>query len=178
MATIFSHVLIPITLRVGFGRERISNRLLALGCLGAILPDGDVIAFKLGIAYEDAFGHRGASHSISFALLMGVLAMLFSKQLHASKISAFLVMFISTLSHACLDAMTSGGHGVALLWPYDDTRYFFPWRPIKVSPIGSAFFTERGMQTVISEAKTILLWCVVSGTLMFGIRRVFSTKER
>jgi inner membrane protein len=178
MATIFSHVLIPITLRVGFGRDRISNRLLALGCLGAILPDGDVVAFKLGIAYEDAFGHRGASHSISFALLMGILAMLFSKPLHASKTSAFLVMFISTLSHACLDAMTSGGHGVALLWPYEDTRYFFPWRPIKVSPIGGAFFSERGMQTVVSEAKTILVWCAAIGALMFGIRRVFSSKER
>jgi inner membrane protein len=44
-------------------------------------------------------------------------------------------------SHGILDAMTDGGLGVAFFSPFDDTRCFFPFRPIKVSPIGLSFFS-------------------------------------
>ena len=60
------------------------------------------------------------------------------------------------LSHSLLDALTTGGKGVALLSPFDNTRYFFPWKVIRVSPIGiSNFFTQRGVVVVISELKWI-----------------------
>jgi inner membrane protein len=53
-----------------------------------------------------------------------------------------------------LDAMTNGGLGVAFFAPFDTTRYFFPWRPITVSPIGvGSFFTHRGALVVLSEIK-------------------------
>jgi inner membrane protein len=177
MASLFGHILVPITLRIGLGRDVISNRLLSLACLGAMLPDADVIGFKFGIEYTSQFGHRGASHSFAFALCIGLLAMLFSKPLHASRMSAFLVVTLATLSHTVLDAMTSGGHGVAMAWPLNDERYFLPWRPIRVSPIGHAFFSARGVETLVSEAKTIGLWCLIIGSVMFGIRRVASPKE-
>ncbi|MBL4789136.1 MAG: hypothetical protein JKY60_08830, partial [Kordiimonadaceae bacterium] len=39
-----------------------------------------------------------------------------------------------------------------------DVRYFMPWQPVEVSPIGvSAFFTARGAQVLLSE----LYWIVV-----------------
>ena len=42
--------------------------------------------------------------------------------------------------------MTDGGRGVALLAPFDATRYFLPWRPIRVSPIGvHGIFGPRGL---------------------------------
>ena len=44
-------------------------------------------------------------------------------------------------SHGVLDALTDGGPGVAFLAPFDDTRYFFPWRPIRVSPLWRGFFS-------------------------------------
>ena len=49
--------------------------------------------------------------------------------------------------------MTTGGIGVALLAPIDNTRYFFPWRPIAVSPLGlRPFFTLRGIAILANEA--------------------------
>ena len=33
--------------------------------------------------------------------------------------------------------MTNGGRGVAFLSPFSNHRYFLPWRPIRVSPIGA-----------------------------------------
>ena len=56
-------------------------------------------------------------------------------------------------SHGVLDALTDGGSGVAFLAPFDDTRYFFPWRPIRVSPFWGGFFTPRGLETVTSESR-------------------------
>lgn len=74
MPTVFAHALVPIAIGLGLGRRRIPPRLLMAGAAAAMLPDADVVAFKFGIAYADALGHRGASHSVVFALLLGVLA--------------------------------------------------------------------------------------------------------
>jgi inner membrane protein len=52
--------------------------------------------------------------------------------------------------------LTDGGQGVMLLWPFDTTRWFLPWQPIRVSPIGGRFFTTRGLETVWSEL--LLIW--------------------
>ena len=43
------------------------------------------------------------------------------------------------LSHPLLDALTTGGLGVALWWPWSDVRIFAPLRLIPVSPIGVGF---------------------------------------
>jgi len=51
--------------------------------------------------------------------------------------------------------MTSGGFGIAFFAPFSNARYFFPWRPIVVSPIGiGAFFSHRGLEVMPSE----LVW--------------------
>ena len=50
--------------------------------------------------------------------------------------------------------MTNGGHGIALLWPISDQRYFFDWRPIQVSPLDPRRFMSRA----IAVAKSELLW--------------------
>jgi inner membrane protein len=53
--------------------------------------------------------------------------------------------------------MTDGGSGVAFFAPFSKARYFLPWRPIPVSPIGvSQFFGERGL--AIMQAEVALLW--------------------
>jgi inner membrane protein len=61
-----------------------------------------------------------------------------------------------------LDMFTNGGLGCALFAPFDNTRYFFPWRPIKVAPIGvGSFFTERGWAVFLSELKWVGLPSIV-----------------
>jgi inner membrane protein len=54
-----------------------------------------------------------------------------------------LYFFLSAASHGLLDALTDGGLGVAFFSPFEQTRYFFPVRPVAVSPIGiREFFNE------------------------------------
>lgn len=69
--------------------------------------------------------------------------------------------------------MTSGGLGVAFFSPLNNERYFFPWRPIKVSPIGaSSFFSEWGIKVIKSEAIWIEIPCTVYIIVMKIIRRI------
>jgi inner membrane protein len=70
-----------------------------------------------------------------------------------------------------LDAMTDGGSGVAFWAPFDDERYFLPWRPIPVSPIGRRFFTERGVAVLEGELLLVWLPAAIFAAVCLGVRR-------
>src|SRR4029078_11729766 len=40
----------------------------------SLLPDVDVIGFRLGVQYGAPWGHRGATHSLVFAVVAGLVA--------------------------------------------------------------------------------------------------------
>jgi inner membrane protein len=154
MPTIFTHAAVPVLLGAAAGRQRISRRLLWAGGIAAMLPDADTLGFRFHIAYANAFGHRGAMHSATFALLSATLAALMHRRLHATRVCTFVFIGLACLSHPLLDMLTDGGLGVALVWPFSSKRYVFPWHPIRVSPIGARFFSTRGWPVIESE----LLW--------------------
>jgi inner membrane protein len=57
-----------------------------------------------------------------------------------------------------LDAFTNGGLGVAFFSPFNRDRYFFPWRPILVSPISlGRFFSRQGYLVLKNEMVWIWL---------------------
>jgi inner membrane protein len=130
---------------------------VACGAL-ALLPDLDVIAFPLGIPYRSWCGHRGFSHSLCFALLAAAGAAAIAAPLLAMPWLVLLGCFFAVLaSHSLLDALTNGGCGVALFSPFDNRRWFFPWRPIQVSPIGWAVFSRWGFRALVSEVVWVWL---------------------
>lgn len=174
MATIITHPIIPIAAAYLISKDKVSPRLLIAACLASVLPDFDVIAFRFGVPYGDQFGHRGFTHSVMFAVFIGILGILFSKSLKAGKIIAFTMLFIGSVSHGILDALTDGGQGIAFFWPFDHGRYFFPIRPVEVSPIGlSNFLTARGASVLISE-----LWLIWLPTSMIIFAAYFIKKRR
>ena len=171
MPSIITHAAVPLALWAASELSRISPRLLGAGIVAAMLPDADVLGFVLRIPYADAFGHRGASHSLLFALVCALIAALCHRPLRAGALQAAAWTFVCAASHPLLDAMTNGGLGVALAWPWQDARYFAPWRPILVSPIGAGFFSARGLTTLGSElrwvwlplALAVLAWRLIQG---------------
>ena len=117
----------------------------------SILPDGDIIGRVFGIRLDDAWGHRGATHSLAFALGTAVAVALAAWRRRVPPLSTALLAFAVVASHGLLDATTDGGRGVALLWPLDATRYFAPWRPIPVAPLGLRFFSDVGLAVAFRE---------------------------
>jgi inner membrane protein len=172
MPTIMTHAAVPLALAVGLGTRAVPPRLLAAGVVVAILPDADVVGFRLGVSYEDALGHRGASHSLLAALCCGLAARAFTRRLGASFAVAFLFVTICAASHGLLDTLTSGGLGVALAWPASTERLFAPVRPIRVSPFGVSFLLSgRGVTVLYSELVAVWLPAFMLALALLGIRR-------
>lgn len=161
MPTIITHAVLPLAAGIALGRQRVSPRLVIAGMAAAILPDADVALFALGVEYAHAFGHRGASHSLVFALACGLLAARFARPLKASAFTTLLFVTASAASHPLLDMLTDGGLGVALYWPWSDTRHFAPWRMIEVSPFAHRFFSARGVEVLVSEVRWVWLPALV-----------------
>jgi inner membrane protein len=157
MASAVSHALVALALGKVSQHKVMTWPVLLLGVLCSIVPDLDVIGFRYGIPYDDVWGHRGFTHSIFFAGLLsaGLVGLWFRRQSRAVMAGIFFYLFLCTASHGVLDAMTDGGLGVAFFSPFDTTRYFFPVRPVVVSPIGiGGFFNEYGVRVLVSE----VLW--------------------
>ena len=172
MASALTHPVIPCAIAIALGRRRISVPLLLAGCIFSVAPDFDVIAFTFGISYASPFGHRGFTHSIAFAIVVAAIGACFSGQLRARPLTTLLFLFIATVSHPLLDALTNGGLGVALAWPFSDVRMFAPWQPVEVSPIGARrFFSAWGVRVLRSEL--VWIWAPATVVAMAGwlIRR-------
>jgi inner membrane protein len=124
---------------------------IALWSAVSLLPDLDVIGFALGVDYGDPWGHRGATHSLAFAIGVGLaagsIATWFRRPFSRTALLATAVL----ASHTLLDTLTDGGLGCALFWPFDLTRYFAPWNPLPVAPIGLSFFSVYGLTVALVE---------------------------
>jgi|ERR1041384_348715 inner membrane protein len=156
MPTVFSHAAIGFfAAKVPNGAGKSSSRMTVAAIILAAMPDADALFINI-VPYNSPFGHRGFTHSIFFAAVIGVLsALLFSKAHWAPERSFWFLaslFTIATASHGFFDAMTDGGLGVAFFAPFSNTRYFFPWRPIPVAPLSLApLATARGVRVIYWE---------------------------
>ena len=172
MASIFGHGIVGFTLSKVIDNKN-TKWLIIMAIISSILPDLDVIGFHFGIPYNHPLGHRGFSHSIVFAIFWAVFLMISIG--HKNKILWFAVIFLSTISHGVLDAMTSGGMGVGFFIPFNNERFFFPFREINVSPLGIGnFLSKWGLRVIFSEIKYIFLPCF----LIFGFVKLLKLKNK
>jgi inner membrane protein len=122
----------------------------------SMLPDVDVVGMALGVPYGAPWGHRGATHSLAMAVLIGAASSLAIRPARRPVIVTALLAVAVVASHGLLDAMTDGGRGVALLWPFSTRRIFLPWRPIPVAPIGVGILSREGLEVLLWEALVFL----------------------
>ena len=171
MPTVISHGVAATAFGSILPHGRVPMRFWILTVLCAMLPDIDVVSFAFGFRYDDMLGHRGLTHSLSFALIAGIVAAWIASRATAERQKVWMLtlyFFLVTASHGVLDAMTNGGRGIAFFSPFSNVRYFFPWRPIQVSPLSvSAFFGERGLAVFGSE----ILWIWIPSAVIIAAAR-------
>jgi inner membrane protein len=135
----------------------------ALAVLSAF-PDLDVIAFHFDIPYSHWLGHRGFSHSLLFAVLVAAVVARFEfRQVPLYSRDWWYLFGLCTVamaSHGVLDAFTDGGLGIAFFLPLSSHRYFFPFQPLVVSPIGLQNFL-RGPALAVLASEVIYVWVPV-----------------
>ncbi|HEV7747418.1 MAG TPA: metal-dependent hydrolase [Pyrinomonadaceae bacterium] len=176
MPTIFSHAIFASAIGKAYVPETQQLRFWVLTATCAMLPDADAVGFAFGVRYGSMLGHRGLTHSIAFAVLVGLVVgtLAFEKEPTAiRRLKLVLYFALITLSHPLLDALTNGGLGVALFAPFSAVRYFFPWRPIEVSPIGMRFFSERGLEVLASE----VIWVWLPALLIYTAAKLFRKRK-
>lgn len=182
MASAFAHALTAVTVGKLYSGKPQPRKFWLLGIFCAIVPDADVLAFKFGIPYGHMFGHRGFTHSFFFgAVLSLLLVVLFFRKDGLSRIKQFwvwLYLFVCSASHGILDAMTTGGKGIAFWAPFSDERIFLPWQVIRVSPIrASDFFGEWGVRVLKSEFYWIGVPCLVILVGLFIGRKLMKAAQ-
>jgi len=161
MPSVFSHAVAAAALGAVMVDSPPRRVVWGLGAVCAMLPDLDVLTISLGVPWGHVLSHRGLTHSLPFAAgLALVVTAIVSRWLAGgqSRLRLWAFFFAATASHGLLDAMTSGGPGIAFFAPFSDARYFLPWRPIVVSPLGiSAFFSRWGLEVMASELRWLWL---------------------
>jgi len=174
MASALSHAVAAAGIGAGFYRRSVPAPVWIAGIACAVIPDIDVIGFRFGVHYSDFWGHRGFTHSLLFAaILAAMMATLITRfQSEISSAGLFVYFLLSAASHGLLDAMTNGGLGVAFFSPFENSRYFLPWRPILVSPIGATrFLSRRGLAVLQTEVLWIWLPSIVVIAIVTASRR-------
>ncbi|HXB66614.1 MAG TPA: metal-dependent hydrolase [Candidatus Acidoferrales bacterium] len=122
--------------------------------LWAAAPDLDTwLMLGFGIPRSSIFSHRGFFHSPFFLILCAALLAAAVAGKHGRRTVAWLALMwaVSAVTHPLLDMLTDGGSGVMLLFPFSIGRFFFPWRPIRVSPLSIARFFDRAGPILWSE---------------------------
>ena len=195
MPTIFTHALCASIISGSLSDKSYRTKLLLFCALLSILPDIDVLAFYFEIPYNSFWGHRGFTHSLSFAMIVSLTVYMtfffkdFRKSFPSKIISAriFILLVFSAASHSILDAMTNGGLGVAFLSPFIDNRYFIDgFQFIEVSPLRVSHFlppagpTSKVIRVFGSEYYYVLLPSFGIGLgvwiIRWGIKLVKSLK--
>lgn len=136
--------------------------------VAAVLPDADLISRYFGIPHTHDFGHRGASHTLLFALIAGIVAALSARRLDSRHVVAFWFVFLSTLSHPLTDMLTDGGKGIMIFWPFVHHRFAAAVRPIEVSPIGFRSVENGRIADILSSE---LIWLILPALLLAALCR-------
>ena len=176
MPTVISHSIVGFALgKTIKWKQSTSVAFYSFAC--GSLSDLDFVGRYFGIKYLDHWGHRGWSHSLLMASIIGlVLGYLCSQKGWYSKLGWWLYFTVLTSTHTLLDMCTTGGHGVALYAPWSHLRHFFPdqFRVVRVSPMHFHHFTWEKLAPVFMSE---LLWLILPITCLLFVRWVFEARR-
>lgn len=151
VATIYTHAVVGLGIAQLYVPRRRAWLYWTLAGFLAIVPDFDVFS---SADYGSLLGHRGFTHSLAFALWMGLFAASCSYRWFGASLWALTGIFFAAMaSHGILDAMTRGGADIPFFWPATDQRYG-NWGPIPLSDLAFQLPDPRRSRALRSE----LLW--------------------
>lgn len=147
----FSQAALGAVVAQAAGHARLGYRAAAVGALAGALPDIDVLFSAGGDYFDQLVLHRGITHSLFFAPVMGPLLGAVVWRLESRRARSggdllpgrasgrlgawMLVVTLALLSHPLLDYLTP--YGTQLLLPFSDARFAVNAMPI-IDPLYTA----------------------------------------
>lgn len=119
-----AHALVGASLKTSLSepQQALSFKAIGLSVFLAISPDFDYALNFLRIG--DGGWHHGFTHSLVFALAIGLVCWLIIKD---KRPATLLILCAVLASHTILDYLFTESRGVALFWPLTDHRYKLNW---------------------------------------------------
>jgi inner membrane protein len=165
MATIYTHAAVGLGLARLYAARPMPWAFWGLAALVPVLPDLDVFFWG---TYGGPWGHRGVTHSLLVALLLGTVAGRIVCRRSGSKGWSLIALFcLIAASHGVLDALTKGGADIPFFWPLPG-RYG-NWGLIHVSDISFQLPDPRHSRALHSE----LLWVWTPMTVLVGVTMLY-----
>ena len=171
MATIYTHSVVGLGLARLYADRPMPWSYWLLAAALPIIPDLDV--FSTASYGSSILGHRGITHTLAFALVVGAVAA--GATFRHFKVrwwSLACLFFVIVASHGLLDALTRGGENIPFFWPFGG-RYG-NWGPIHVSDIAFEFPDPRYSRAVRDE----LLWVWLPTAVVVGMTMAYRRWKR
>jgi len=135
VASPLGHTAVALALGVALQPAQAPRRYWVLGVCCCLLPDLDFLGRWPGNRRLEALldGHRGLTHSIPFAFLVGLLVVLTAcvgPEWRGRRGRLWAYFTAATASHGLVDCLTAYGASVALLAPISWVRVKAPWQPL------------------------------------------------
>jgi inner membrane protein len=162
MATLYTHALAGLALGALSSQRHRPWGFWVLAAVLPAIPDLDVFSTA---PYGSMLGHRGITHSLSFALAIAFIAAALT--FRSFRINFWVLLgtfFVIAASHGFLDACTDGGEKIPFFWPFSQQR-FGRWGPIHVSDIAFEIPDPRSSRSVRTE----LIWVWLPTLLLLAI---------
>ena len=148
MASPWAHAIAGAAVGAFYQAPRHRRRVITLAAICAVAPDLDLIGWPLGISPFALLGHRGLSHSIAFAVVLGGIAAtaLLPAIARRERAAAAAALILATGTHSLLDALTTYAPTGPAFWaPFSNHRYRFSWMPLTG---GGGFKTDFGQEAL------------------------------
>lgn len=170
MATVYTHAVVGLGMAQVCKRRPMHWSYWALAALLPVLPDLDVFSTA---AYGAPLGHRGITHSLAFALVVGILVAAATFRHLQAKFWLLSGLFVAIIaSHGLLDALTRGGADIPFFWPLAVRNG--NWGPIPVSDLGFELPDPRYSRAVRAE----LLWVWLPVAALAGVPAIYHHLKR
>jgi inner membrane protein len=126
---------------------------MAIAAFLAVIPDFDTFSTSAAI-------HRGFTHSLMFAVAIGLITAFATGWYFHMKFWRLVAMFsAAAASHGLLDLFTTAGNGIELFWPISNAR-LGPWGPIPVADLGFDWPDPRRSRALAFEL--LYIWLPVT----------------
>ena len=150
---------------VPFSRH-IPRRIWWLAALCGAVPDFDYAWNMRPLRDGSWLAHRGLTHTPLFAAVFAVILvwLAFRSVDRSMRTRIWIALFLATVSHGILDAMSAYGAGIPFFFPVSLTRYHFPWRPIRADPHGDGLLAVL-LRSIRTEV--FVIW--IPGIILLGL---------
>lgn len=180
MAT-YLHFAPAVALAVALGPRAVGWRLILAGAVCGVVPDLDFLSVTLHLdRYSGTYGHRGFTHSLGFAWLLGLLGALWPvRGAHGwrQRVGRGVFLAVCTASHPLLDSLFDVGICSAWYWPLDGQRHCFDWRPVPMQGV-ALFGQERFLMELQWIGVPLLLLANAGMLLRYGGRALAGWRPR